>query len=153
MKVSETIFISIGGFNEWNEFRAFALKLAGLETSPPPVRHMELTANEGNPFVPSDVHEVTVALHDVKQNVWEGELYISYVGETRPAAQRVLSADEEATEASFVLASPSSTCSVIQLDARLGPQHIAPCSRCRLFPSAVLRTRKQNTWYMKPTTG
>lgn len=122
-KASETIFIQAGGFDDWKEFRAFALKLAGLETPPPPIRHMELTVNEGNPFVPSDVQEVTIGLHDVKQNVWKGELSVSYGGEARPAAQRVLSANEEtAAEASFVLPSPSlsSPCSVIQLDARLG---------------------------------
>lgn len=121
-KASETIFMSMGGFHDWNEFRAFALKRADLETSPSSVRHMELMANEGNPFVSSDVKEVTALLHDVKQNVWEGELSVSYAGEARPAAQRVLSADEEAAEASFVLPSPSSPCSLIQLDARLGSQ-------------------------------
>ncbi|MFD0717576.1 GNAT family N-acetyltransferase [Paenibacillus sp. GCM10027626] len=139
-KAAETIFMSIGGFDDWNEFRAFALKLAEPETPPLPSRHIELTANEGNPFVPSDVHEVTVALHDVKQNVWEGELSVSYAGETRPAAQKVLSADEEAAEASFALPSPSSLCSVIQLDARLGPQQETYYSA--LFPVSSAPVRR-----------
>ncbi|KOY17463.1 hypothetical protein AMS66_05635 [Paenibacillus xylanivorans] len=90
--------------------------------------------------MPSDVQEVTVALHDVKQNVWEGELSISYAGETRPAAQRVLSADEEAAEAYFALPTPPSPCSVIQLDARLGPQQETYYSA--LFPVSSAPVRR-----------
>jgi len=142
-KASETIFMSMGGFDDWNEFREFALKLAWPETPKQPIRHIELTVNEGNPFVSADVHEVTVVLQDVKQNVWEGELSVSYAGEARLAAQRLLAADEEAAEASFALPSPSlsSPCSVIQLDARLGPQQETYYSA--LFPvsSAPVRSR------------
>ncbi|MBE5107571.1 GNAT family N-acetyltransferase [Bacillus thuringiensis] len=122
MKASETIFISIGGFDDWNEFRDFALKQTNFEIPQLPVNHLELLANEGNPFVTSDSQKVKVVLHDVKQNVWEGELSILYTGEARPATQRIISADEGVKEASFVLPSPSSPCSVIQLDARLGSQ-------------------------------
>ncbi|MFU1794442.1 GNAT family N-acetyltransferase [Paenibacillus azoreducens] len=138
-KASETIFMSIGGFDDWNEFRAFALKLEELKTPTPSFRHMELTTNEGNPFVLPHVKEVTVELHDVKQNVWEGELSVSYAGETRPAAQRVLSADEETAEASFALPYPSSSCSVIQLDVRLGPQQETYYSA--LFPVSSVPVR------------
>lgn len=122
MKASEIIFISIGGFDDWNEFRNFALKQTSLEIPQLPVRHLELKVNEGNPFVPSDVQEVKVVLHDIKQNVWEGELSVLYAGEAHPAAQRIISADEGATEASFVLTARSSPSEIIQLDARLGAQ-------------------------------
>ncbi|WP_422424885.1 GNAT family N-acetyltransferase [Bacillus sp. PSXD-155] len=145
MKASETIFISIGGFDSWNEFRDFALKQTSLEFPQLPVRHLELTANKGNPFVPSGVKEVKVMLHDVKQNVWEGELSVFYADEACLASQRTISADEEATEASFVLPSPSSPCSIIQLDARLGAQQETYYSA--LFPVSSESVR--NTIYTR----
>ncbi|MGG3508540.1 GNAT family N-acetyltransferase [Paenibacillus lautus] len=140
-KALEPIFMSIGGFDDWNEFRAFALKLTGTETPSQPIRHMELTVNEGNPFLSADVHEVIVVLQDVKQNIWEGELEVFYAGEAHPAEQRLLAVDEESAETSFTLPSPSlsSPCSVIQLDARLGPLQETYYSALFLVSSAPVR--------------
>lgn len=141
-KALETIFIQAGCFDDWQEFRSFALKLAELEALPPVVCHMELTVNGGNPFVPPDVQEVTIGLHDVKQNIWEGEISVSYAGEVHPTFQRVLSGSEEtATEASFVLPAPSlsSPSSVIQLETRLGSQQETYYSA--LFPMSSTPVR------------
>ncbi|MFB6365302.1 GNAT family N-acetyltransferase [Paenibacillus elgii] len=131
-KTSDTIFLSMGGFDDWTSFREFALKRIGQETTALPIRHVELTANEGNPFVPPDAEEMPVALRDMKQTVWEGELSARYMDAAETEERVLLSPDDEATEARFMLPPPASRCRVVQVEARLGAHEEA--YHAALFP-------------------
>ncbi|MEC0207424.1 GNAT family N-acetyltransferase [Paenibacillus ehimensis] len=131
-KTSDTIFLSMGGFDDWSSLRDFALKRIGQETTPPPIGHVELTANGGNPFVPPDAEEVPVTLRDAKQTVWEGELSAGYTDAASSSERMHLSSDDEAAEARFMLPPPASRCPVVRVDARLGAQEEA--YHAALFP-------------------
>ncbi len=131
-KTSDTIFLSMGGFDDWTPFREFALKRSGQETAPMPIRHVELTANEGNPFVLPEAREVPVMLRDAKQTVWEGELSARYTDGAETPEQVHLSPDDEAAEARFILPPPASGCLVVRVEARLGAHEEA--YHAALFP-------------------
>lgn len=122
------MMLSLGGFDDWRSFRDFALKQAKPPQPVQGIRDMELTANDGNPFVSPDKDGVSVTLRDVKQNLWEGEVAASYGSEksdvkeiagSESASKVALTLEEESAEARFTLHRPHRSCDTVRVDARL----------------------------------
>jgi len=75
--VTKPVFVSIGAFNTWQEFRAFALE-EGVITRPVTNDAISICVNGGNPFVHEDF-EVSVV--DNKTSVLDGEITLDMSGE------------------------------------------------------------------------
>ncbi|GED17684.1 GNAT family N-acetyltransferase [Aneurinibacillus migulanus] len=119
-KRTGVIILSFGGFEDWKSFRNFALKRSIGEHPEQPVCHIELTANGGNPFVSPETGSIPIMLRDIKQNVWEGEVSVSYVGNFEPAETVTFSGNKEA-KAYFMLPSPDRPIETIRVNACIGP--------------------------------
>lgn len=120
-KTSDAIMLSYGGFSDWSSFRTYALKRSGHDHTAQLYSHMMMTANEGNPFVSPEAHEIAVALHDAKQNVWVGEVSAAYEHESSEASTVRLKLEDEQSEARFTLPAPAHPYDTVRMHARLAP--------------------------------
>lgn len=118
-----------GSFPDWKEFRAFARKEAlPQEVSLTP--HLELVANDYNPFVHSE--EIRVQVKEYKQQYLDGELAASFAHEAGAGQIQHFTEDEEVTESSFSFATPDRGYALVQVDARFAT-HDSPL-RSAIFP-------------------
>lgn len=70
---TEATVISIGAYQEWEDFRAFALKTSS-PSSEVVTHHVELTLNHHNPIVKD---ECNVSLKDYKSSYFDGDVHVS----------------------------------------------------------------------------
>ncbi|QRG69001.1 GNAT family N-acetyltransferase [Brevibacillus choshinensis] len=109
------IFLSHGGYADWREFRAFARKEA-LPEDLTLTSHLELLANEQNPFVGSE--EISVVVNEHKQLYLDGELTASLASESGRGQTRRFAEADEKTEASFSFVTPDRAYEIVQVDGR-----------------------------------
>ncbi|MFS0556536.1 N-acetyltransferase family protein [Brevibacillus sp. 179-C9.3 HS] len=109
------IHLMHGSCTDWKEFRAFARKEAmpaDLSLSP----HLELIANENNPFVRNE--EINVQVKEYKQQYLEGELTSSLMSDSAAGQAQSFTEEEEETESSFSLVTPGHPYDLVQVDGR-----------------------------------
>ncbi|MGZ9584227.1 GNAT family N-acetyltransferase [Paenibacillus marinisediminis] len=114
---TDAITLTIGGFEDWRSFRSFALKSSDQELPAPVVQDIELEVNQGNPFTASSSDGISAVLRDLKKNSWEGEVKAELAGEVHNCS---FAADDDRTEASFMLNHPKQDFDTLQVEARLG---------------------------------
>ena len=135
IKKSNEIMLSIGGFNDWQSFRSYALQGRELEAAPASILDLQLCVNDHNPFMKADQEQVTVKLTDHKQNAWHGEIEASCMSATDPCSITSTYDDRSSDkEAQFTLDIPSSELSTVQLKVRLD-------NRMEQLQSAVFRVQ------------
>ncbi|TVX93697.1 GNAT family N-acetyltransferase [Paenibacillus agilis] len=121
---SEVITLSIGGFDDWKAFRAYALKCNEDDSSLQLTSDIEFIANGGNSFIDSSVSEVQVKLNDVKQNVWDGEVSAGYLdkkGTCQVISSAELSDEDEASEVEMRVPALTDTAQLLEVSAKIGP--------------------------------
>ncbi|MCR8842140.1 GNAT family N-acetyltransferase [Paenibacillus sp. SC116] len=120
---SEAITLSIGGFDNWKAFRAYALKSSEDDSLLQLTPDIEYVTNGGNSFIDPDLSEMQVKFNDVKQNVWDGEVSVGYLnkGETSQVlAISVLSDEDEESEVEMSIPVFTDKAHLVQLSAKLG---------------------------------
>ncbi|WP_028596484.1 GNAT family N-acetyltransferase [Paenibacillus assamensis] len=134
---SEAITLSIGGFDNWKTFRSYALKCEEdqlLRLTP----DIEFIANGSNSFVHSGQSEVQLRLHDLKQNVWDGEVSTGYLdkkGNFQIISSAELSDEEEESEVEMNLPAITDATQLVEMDVKIGPLQAKYSSI--LFPVSV----------------
>jgi len=73
---TEPIYVSIGGFDDWQEFRAFAQQQSAPAELPRLMQPVELEVNERNPFIESS-EDAVLTLSENKKQHFEGEIKAS----------------------------------------------------------------------------
>lgn len=125
-KVFPPIYLTFGTFTDWKAFRAFARQNAAPDDLPL-TSHLELIANDHNPFVGE---EISVVVKEHKQMYLDGELTVSLLGEAEAtpdlastAKSAALSAhyspEAEANEARFSLLAPDRPLDLVQVSGQL----------------------------------
>ncbi|WP_036698741.1 GNAT family N-acetyltransferase [Paenibacillus taiwanensis] len=118
---SEDLILTVGGFDDWQDFRSYALKRTKTDQPTQVERHITLTANGGNPFVQPDAHNVSALLRDAKQNAWEGTVSAGYASNEQDAVVvTTVSLNDEAVEVPLELARPDLTVDTLCVKASLG---------------------------------
>ncbi len=90
-------FISIGAYQQWEDFRAFANKQVCLETNQSE-ETVVFFSDQHNPFVEK---KCTVTFKDQKLNYLDGKLTLSIHGEHEEEVSQHFSVEDQRTEASF----------------------------------------------------
>jgi ribosomal protein S18 acetylase RimI-like enzyme len=115
-------FISIGAYQDWEDFRAFALR-STHSTSTSLTNHVELKVNEGNPFVKD---QCTVMLTDYKSAYFDGELQIKLLNETNPQIAKSFSPENKVKATKLDLnVSESRAVDIVQLQAQFTTQQLS----------------------------
>ncbi|MEJ8547224.1 GNAT family N-acetyltransferase [Brevibacillus borstelensis] len=109
------VYISHGSYTDWKEFRAFARREA-LPADLSLTSHLELVADEGNPFVSSG--EFGVQVKEYKQQYLEGELTASLESSSDSFQAQHFDEDEEKTESSYSFATPDRPYEIVRVDGR-----------------------------------
>jgi ribosomal protein S18 acetylase RimI-like enzyme len=91
---TEATTISIGAFQEWEDFRGFALKTP-TPASAVVTQHVELTVNNHNPIVKD---QCTLTLKDYKSSYFDGDVEVSLLGADK-LLTKSFTPDEEEREA------------------------------------------------------
>ena len=104
-----------GSYSDWREFRAFARKEA-LPTDLSLTTHLELAANDHNPFVSSE--NIDVQVKDYKQLYLDGELTASLESVSASEQTRSFAEEEEATESSFTFEASRKAHELVQVKGR-----------------------------------
>ncbi|MCG7408707.1 GNAT family N-acetyltransferase [Paenibacillus sp. ACRRX] len=118
---SDDLILTVGSFDNWQDFRSYALKRAKANVTSQTVRHVTLTANGGNPFVQPDMHKVQAILRDTKQNAWEGTVSASYAANGKDnTAVTTVSLGGEAAEVQLEMAMPATPIDTMCVKAVLG---------------------------------
>lgn len=123
------IYLSHGTYADWKEFRAFARREA-LPADLTLTSHLELVANEQNPFVSCE--EVSVQVNEHKQQYLDGELTLSRADETGLFQTQRFSEEEEKTEASFSYRTPEKAFDIVQVNGRFATHETQ--LRSAIFP-------------------
>ncbi|MGG1475039.1 GNAT family N-acetyltransferase [Brevibacillus agri] len=110
------IHMTHGAYADWKDFRAFAQKEALPSANLSLTPHLELVANDHNPFVAGK--EVQVQVKEYKQQYLEGELTASL--QSAPAGKQAhrYTEEAEATESRFSLAAPTGSPDLVRVDGR-----------------------------------
>lgn len=120
IKRSPDILLSIGGFQDWQSFRTFALKGKEHEASTAPMLDLQLCVNENNPFMSADQEQLSVTLKDHKKNTWRGEIEAAYAhAEASEHVRYTYDGQSNPEEAQFVLKRPSKDLNTVQMQIRL----------------------------------
>lgn len=124
-KMTDPIYISIGGFTDWKEFRAFALQQSlPAEPLQRVVLPRELIVNHHNPFIRSN-DEASMELKEHKMHSLDGEVKARldhcgvHVGQSAQYSE-----DQMASEASFTIPLPLSTSTEIPIIAGVDAKFI-----------------------------
>jgi len=123
------VYLAHGGFSDWKEFRAFARKEA-IPKDLSLTTHLELKANEHNPFVASEEFHVQVKEH--KQLYLEGDLSARLSLESAHGQERHFTEDEEVTQSDFSFTTPNKPYEIVQADGRFAAQETR--LRSTIFP-------------------
>ncbi|MFP3388524.1 GNAT family N-acetyltransferase [Brevibacillus sp. SIMBA_040] len=128
-KVFGPFYVMHGGYSDWREFRAFARKEA-LPQDLSLTTHLELAANEHNPFVSSE--NIDVQVKDYKQLYLDGELTASLESVSASEQTRSYTEEEEATESSFTFEASRKAYELVEVSGRFATHetHL----RSSLFP-------------------
>ncbi|MGG1658009.1 N-acetyltransferase family protein [Brevibacillus sp. NRS-1366] len=124
------IHLTHGGFTDWKEFRAFAQKEA-LPADLSLTAHMELVANEQNPFVGSQ--ELGVQVKEYKHLYLEGELTASLASEPASGQAQHYTEDQEETTSVFSFATPQKSYELLQVEGRFATHETL--LRSAVFPT------------------
>ncbi|RNB69597.1 GNAT family N-acetyltransferase [Brevibacillus panacihumi] len=123
------VYLAHGGFTDWKEFRAFARQEA-LPAELSLTAHLELAANEHNPFVAGE--EFGVLVKEYKQQYLEGELTARLSSESLAEHTQRYTEDEEATESSFSFAAPRIPYEIVQVEGHFATHETS--LRSTVFP-------------------
>ncbi|WP_232695932.1 GNAT family N-acetyltransferase [Brevibacillus daliensis] len=134
------IFLTHGAYTNWKEFRAFARREA-MPADLSLTAHLELVANEHNPFVGSE--ELGVQVKEYKQQYLEGELNASLESGSTSEQAHHYTEDEEETESSFSFATPDRSYELVQVDGRFATHetHL----RSAIFPIGQSKVIQEQT--------
>lgn len=116
---TEATVISIGAYQEWEDFRAFALKSSN-PVSEVVTEHVEVILNNHNPVVKS---ECTVTLKDYKSSYFDGEVQVSLLDKEEPLLIKSYSPEEQVKEAHIeVKANPNKPIDILSIQAKFVAQ-------------------------------
>ncbi|GKU80581.1 GNAT family N-acetyltransferase [Paenibacillus sp. L3-i20] len=114
-------YLSHGGFSNWKEFRAFAQKEA-LPADISLTAHLEMSANEHNPFVAKEVIDVLVK--EYKRQYLDGELIASLNKVAASDQSQLITEDEEQAESSFKLTAGEGSYDIVNVDGHFATHDI-----------------------------
>jgi len=100
---TKPVIVALGAFNDWQDFREFALKRV-LNEKPSTTEHLYLTADNGNPFVNDNFK---VSLKDFKNGYLSGEFILSSENKIFQEQSMKLDEDDNLNEVIFDINSGS----------------------------------------------
>ncbi|UVI28437.1 GNAT family N-acetyltransferase [Paenibacillus spongiae] len=108
------IYLTLGSYNDWKSFRAFARREAIPAADLSLSADLELIANGHNPFVGSG--EINVQVQEHKQQYLDGELTASLKNDPSSERARHHMEEEEETESRFSFITPERSYELLQVD-------------------------------------